>query len=113
MPNLDAPARLAFRPEFPWDQGSDFETLRQALTEAAQRPTETPWIVTLSGKILKPHEIRELTRVLSLSPEPVPVRPNTGAQRSSELFAPGPVLAESLDCSWCGAPPSGGQHVFL
>jgi len=38
MPNLDAPARLAFWPEFPWDQGRDYGTLRQALTEAAQRP---------------------------------------------------------------------------
>jgi hypothetical protein len=35
LPNLDAPARLAFWPEFPWDQGSDYETLGQALTEAA------------------------------------------------------------------------------
>ena len=54
MPNLDAPARLAFWPKFPWDQGSDNETLRQALTEAAQRPSEPAWIVTQSGRILKP-----------------------------------------------------------
>ena len=60
MPNLDAPARLAFWPEFPWDQGRDYGTLRQALTEAAQRPSEPAWIVTLSGRILKPREISEL-----------------------------------------------------
>jgi len=34
------------------------------LTEAAQRPTETPWIVTLSGKILKPREISDLIRTV-------------------------------------------------
>ena len=60
MPNLDAPARLAFWPEFPWAQGRDYATLRQALTEAAQRPSEPAWIVTQSGRILKPREIRDL-----------------------------------------------------
>jgi hypothetical protein len=60
MPNLDAPARLAFWPEFPWDQGRDYDTLRQALTDAARRPTDAAWIVTLSGRILKPREIRAM-----------------------------------------------------
>jgi len=60
MPNLDAPARLVFWPECHGKQGGDYDTLRQALAEAAQRPTETPWIVTLSGKILRPREIKEL-----------------------------------------------------
>ena len=64
MPNLHAPARLAYWPEFPWDQGRDYDTLTQALGEAAQHPTETPWIVTLSGKILKPREITDLIRTL-------------------------------------------------
>src|SRR3954463_10984660 len=64
MPNLDAPARLAFWPERPWDQGSDYDTLRQALAEAAQHPAETPWIVTLSGKILKPREVADLISTL-------------------------------------------------
>src|SRR4051812_35891911 len=64
MPNLDAPARLAFWPERPWDQGSDYDTLRQALAEAAQHPAETAWIVTLSGKILKPREVAELISTL-------------------------------------------------
>ena len=56
MPNLDAPARLVFWPECHGEQGGDYDTLRQALAEAAQRPTETPWIVTLSGKILRPRD---------------------------------------------------------
>ncbi len=60
MPNLDAPARLVFWPECHGEQGGDYDTLRQALAEAAQRPSETPWIVTLSGKILRPREISEL-----------------------------------------------------
>jgi hypothetical protein len=64
MPNLDAPARLVFWPECHGEQGGDYDTLRQALAEAAQRPTETPWIVTLSGKILRPREISELIRTL-------------------------------------------------
>jgi hypothetical protein len=64
MPNLDAPARLVFWPEFPWDQGSDYDTLRQALTAVAQHPADTPWIVTLSGKILRPREISELISTL-------------------------------------------------
>src|SRR5687767_3659704 len=64
MPNLDARARLVFWPERSWDQGSDYETLRQALTEGAQRPTETPWNLTLSGRILKPREISELISTL-------------------------------------------------
>jgi hypothetical protein len=64
LPNLDAPARLAFWPEFPWDQGSNYETLGQALTEAAQHPSEMPLIVTLSGKILRPREIGELIRTV-------------------------------------------------
>ena len=64
MPNLDAPARLVFWPECHGEQGGDYDTLRQALAEAAQRPTETPWIVTLSGKILRPREIGELIRTL-------------------------------------------------
>ena len=51
MPNLDAPARLAFWPQRPWDEGSDYDTLRQALADAAQHPSETPWIVTQSGKM--------------------------------------------------------------
>jgi len=64
MPNLDAPARLVFWPECHGEQGGDYDTLRQALAEAARRPTETPWIVTLSGKILKPREISELISTL-------------------------------------------------
>jgi hypothetical protein len=67
MPNLDAPARLAFWPERPWEQGYDYETLRQALAEAAQRPSETPWIVTLSGKILRPREIDDLIGTVQAS----------------------------------------------
>src|SRR3954469_17481329 len=46
------------------EQGGDFDTLRQALAAAAQRPTETPWIVTLSGKILRPREIQEMIGTL-------------------------------------------------
>jgi hypothetical protein len=64
MPNLDALARLVFWPECHGEQGGDYDTLRQALAEAAQRPTETPWIVTLSGKILRPREISELISTL-------------------------------------------------
>ena len=64
MPNLDAPARLAFWPERPWDGGIDYDTLRQALADAAQHPSETPWIVTLSGKILKPREVADLISTL-------------------------------------------------
>ena len=64
MPNLDAPARLVFWPECHGEQGGDYDTLRQALAEAAQRPTETPWTVTLSGKILKPREISDLIRTV-------------------------------------------------
>ena len=90
MPNLDAPARLAFWPEFPWDQGSDYDTLRQALGEAAQHPTEAPWIVTLSGKILRPREITELIHTLHGAgrgdPAPwitdaAPAAPNPGEKR--------------------------------
>jgi len=64
MPNLDAPARLVFWPECQGEQGGDFDTLRQALAAVAQRPTETPWIVTLSGKILRPREIQEMIGTL-------------------------------------------------
>ena len=64
MPNLDAPARLAFWPQRPWDEGSDYDTLRQALADAAQHPSETPWIVTQSGKILKPREVADLISML-------------------------------------------------
>ena len=64
MPNLDAPARLVFWPECHGEQGGDYDTLRQALTEAAQRPSETPWIVTLSGKILRPREIEHMISTL-------------------------------------------------
>ena len=35
MPNLDAPARLGFWPECHGEQGGDYDTLRQALAEAA------------------------------------------------------------------------------
>ena len=41
MPNLDAPARLAFWPKFPGDQGRHYAALRQALTDAAQPPSDT------------------------------------------------------------------------
>ena len=79
MPNLDAPARLVFWPECHGEQGGDYDTLRQALAqalaEAAQRPTETPWIVTLSGKILRPREISELIRTLQgTEGDPAPSR---------------------------------------
>ena len=74
MPNLDAPARLAFWPERPWDQGSDYDTLRQALVEAAQHPSETPWIVTLSGKILKPREVADLISTLGADEGDFPIR---------------------------------------
>ena len=76
MPNLDAPARLVFWPECHGEQGGDYDTLRQALAEAAQRPTETPWIVTLSGKILRSREISKLISTLqgAGSSDPVPAR---------------------------------------
>ena len=64
MPNLDAPARLVFWPEFHGEQGGDYDTLRQALTVVAQRQTETPWIVTLSGRILRPREIQHMIGTL-------------------------------------------------
>jgi len=64
MPNLDAPARLVFWPECQGEQGGDFDTLRQALAAVAQRPTETPWIVTLSRKILRLREIQDMIRTL-------------------------------------------------
>ena len=67
MPNLDAPARLVFWPECHGEQGGDYDSLRHALAEAAQRPTETPWIVTLSGKILRPREISELIGALQVA----------------------------------------------
>ena len=44
--------------------GIDYDTLRQALADAAQHPSETPWIVTLSGKILKPREVADLISTL-------------------------------------------------
>ena len=65
MPNLDAPARLVFWPEYHGEQGGDYDTLRQALAAVARRPTETPWIVTLSGKILRPREIQEMISTLT------------------------------------------------
>jgi len=74
MPNLDAPARLAFWPDFPWDQGRDYDTLRQALTDAARRPTEAAWIVTLSGRILKPRQITAMIGTAqgnAASPDPL------------------------------------------
>ena len=75
MPNLDAPARLVFWPECHGEQGGNYDTLRQALAEAAQRPTETPWIVTLSGKILRPREINELISTLQgTEGDPAPSR---------------------------------------
>ena len=75
MPNLNAPARLVFWPECHGEQGGDYDTLRQALAEAAQRPTETPWIVTLSGKILRPREISELISTLQgAEGDPAPSR---------------------------------------
>ncbi len=64
MQNLDAPARLVFWPECQGEQGGDYDTLRQALAAVTQRLTETPWIVTLSGKILRPREIQEMIGTL-------------------------------------------------
>jgi hypothetical protein len=64
MPNLDTPARLVFWPECQGEQGGDYYTLREALTAVAQRPAETAWIVTLSGKILRPLEIQDMIGTL-------------------------------------------------
>ena len=64
MPQLDAPAQVIFWPECPGGPGRRHNTLRQALAEVARRPDETPWIVTLSGKILRPGEIKELIDAL-------------------------------------------------
>ena len=35
-----------------------------ALAAVAQRPAETAWIVTLSGKILRPREIQDMIGTL-------------------------------------------------
>jgi hypothetical protein len=61
MPNLDAPARLLSRLDFAGtDEGIGFPTLREALCNLPEDPSMTPWIVTESGKILRPGEINAL-----------------------------------------------------
>ena len=67
MPQLDAPAQVIFWPERSGEQGQRHDTLREALAEVARRPDETAWIVTLSGKILRPGEIKELLDLLRRS----------------------------------------------
>jgi hypothetical protein len=61
MPDLDAPARLLARLDFTRpEDGIGFPTLREALCSLPEDQAARPWIVTESGKILRPGEIEAL-----------------------------------------------------
>ena len=75
MPQLDAPAQVIFWPECSGEQGQRHDTLRQALAEVARRPDETAWIVTLSGKILRPGEVKQLLDRLCSKQDRTPLTP--------------------------------------
>jgi len=66
MPELDAPARLMLWSDFVGtDDGHCFATLREALSCLPDDPGFHQWIVTESGKILRPGEIAALKAELA------------------------------------------------
>lgn len=64
MSDLDAPARLVFWPDLDGSEDAEFPTLREALAQLGGDRETTPWIITTSGKILRPREIEALRHQL-------------------------------------------------
>lgn len=63
--NLNAPAKLfVWQPDQAEEEGIVYETLREALQQIPDDPDNRAFIITESGKILRPVQIQKLRQLL-------------------------------------------------